>query len=85
MAHTLTHSTPIALIQDLGFDHCAGAFTFEAASRLKRILISSGYLNTDLDEIPAKVLLRLTDDALIEPEREQSDADAHGLHERFTQ
>ena len=85
MAHTLTHSTPIALIQDLGYNHCPGAFPFEAASRLKRLLIVSGYLNTDLDEIPARILLKLTDEALIEPEREQSDADAHGLHERFTQ
>ena len=83
MAHTLTHSTPIALIQDLGYNHCPGAFTFEAASRLKRLLIVSGYLNTDLDQIPARVLLRLADEALIEPEREQSDGDYHGLAERF--
>ena len=69
----------------MGYNHCPGAFTFEAASRLKRLLIVSGYLNTDLDEIPAKVLLRLTDEALIEPEREMSDADAHGLHEKFSQ
>lgn len=85
MATTLTHSTPIATVQSLGYDHCPGEFGFDAASRLKRLLIVSGYLNSDLDEIPTRIILRLTDEALIEPEREQSDGDYHGLAERFTQ
>ena len=63
----ITHDTPIYKIQELADCAVSDQVSFDAASRLKRILIARGW--HDSDSIPEKELARLTLLALEEPVR----------------
>lgn len=61
----LDHDTPIYKVLDLANCAVSEEVSFDAASRLKRSLLSRGWHNSD--DIPEKELGRLVREALIEP------------------